>query len=236
LAPRLDRPEEFLLPFRHFTTAMHAGRRLPVFAAVNIDGKKVPAGAMPNRPPWSFDPRIDEAHQPDDSIFSQMLQRGHMAAREYVFWGSDAAEIEQADTHSFTLTNVCPQIQRFNATVEWFKVEREVAQGAQHEGLRVTEFVGPILRSTDPSYDDLRGSGSTAKIGTGIRIPLRFWKIVCWVEHGALKHVAFLLDQRDELQAAGPLEMTLAVPVGVTPSTVKEIEGLTDLTFAGIEG
>lgn len=236
LAPRLDRPEEFLLPFRHFTTAMHAGRRLPVFAAVNIDGKKVPAGAMPKRPPWSFDPRIDESHQPDDSIFSQMLQRGHMAAREYVFWGSGAAEIEQADIHSFTLTNVCPQIQRFNATVEWFKVEREVAQGAQHEGLRVTEFVGPILRSTDPSYDDLRGSGSTATIGTGIRIPLRFWKIVCWVEHGALKHVAFLLDQRDELQAAGPLEMTLAVPVGVTPSTVKEIEGLTDLTFAGIEG
>ena len=42
--------------------------------------------------------------------------------------------------------------------------------------------------------------------------------------------------QRDELQAAGPLEMTIAVPVGVTPSTVKEIEGLTDLTFAGIEG
>ena len=44
------------------------------------------------------------------------------------------------------------------------------------------------------------------------------------------------LDQRDELQAAGPLEMTIAVPVGVTPSTVQEIEGLTDLTIAGIEG
>jgi len=236
LAPRLDKPGEFLLPFRHFTTAMHARRRLPIFAAVNIDGKKMPAGAMPNRPPWSFDPRIDEAHQPDDSIFSQMLQRGHMAAREYVYWGSDAAEIGQADLHSFTLTNVCPQIARFNATVEWFKIERQVAGGAELEARRITEFVGPILRSTDPSYDDLRGAGSTARLGTGIRIPLQFWKIVCWVENGELKHDAFILDQRDELEAAGPLEFALMVPVGVTRATVQEISNLTDLTFAGIEG
>jgi endonuclease G len=82
LAPRLDKPAEFLLPFRHFTTAMHARRRLPVFAAINLDGKKMPDGAMPDRPGWSFDPRIDQAHQPDDTIFSDMLQRGHMAARE----------------------------------------------------------------------------------------------------------------------------------------------------------
>jgi endonuclease G, mitochondrial len=236
LAPRVDKPGEFLLPFRHFTTAMHARRRLPVFAAVNIDGKQIPAGAMPNRPSWSFDPRIDEAHQPDDTIFSQMLQRGHMAAREYVYWGGDAAEIAQADVHSFTLTNVSPQIQAFNAHVEWYKIERQVGAGAELEKLRITEFVGPILRSTDPSYDDLRGGGSTASFGTGIRIPLRFWKIVCWVENGALKHDAFILDQRDELEAAGPLEFAFTLPVGVTRATVQQISELTDLTFAGIEG
>jgi len=224
-----------LLPFRHFTTAMHARRRLPVFAAVNIDGKEIPDGAMPVRPPWSLDPRIDEAHQPDDTIFSSMLQRGHMAAREYIYWGGDAKEIGQADLHSFTLTNVCPQIRKFNATVEWYKIERQVAGGAAQDRIRVTEFVGPILRSTDPSYDDLRGGGSTAHIGTGIRIPLKFWKIVCWVEGGALKHKAFILDQRDELEAAGPLEMSFIVPAGVKESTIQEIEGLTDLTFSGIE-
>ena len=236
LARRVDKPQEVLLPFRHFTTAMHARRRLPVFAAVNIDGAKKPEGAMDNRPSWSLDPRIDEAHQPDDTIFSQMLQRGHMAAREYVYWGSDDDEVQQADVHSFTLTNVCPQIQEFNAHVEWYKIERQVAGGAKEERRRITEFVGPILRSTDPSYDDLRGAGSTARLGTGIRIPLRFWKIVCWVENGALKHEALILDQRDELEAAGPLEFALTVPVGVTRATVKQIEDLTDLSFAGIAG
>lgn len=47
------------------------------------------------------------------------------------------------------------------------------------EKLRVTEFVGPILRSSDPSYHDLWGGASSAKVGTVIRIPPHFWKIVC---------------------------------------------------------
>jgi DNA/RNA endonuclease G (NUC1) len=148
---------------------MHARRRLPVlamrtvpsidsptspaarFAAVNIDGKKKPEGAMGTRPPWSFDPRIVEAHQPDDSIFSILLHRGHMAARDYGFWGADEDEIRQADVHSFTLSNVCPQIRAFNATKEWFEIERQVAEGAETEERRITEFVhrgGPACLQT----------------------------------------------------------------------------------------
>ena len=46
LAPRIDASRDYLLPFRHFTTAMHAKRRLPIFAAVNIDGKGRPKGGM----------------------------------------------------------------------------------------------------------------------------------------------------------------------------------------------
>jgi endonuclease G len=81
-----------------------------------------------------------------------------------------------------------------------------------------------------------RGAGSTARLGTGVRIPLRFWKIVCWVENGELKHDAFILDHHDELDAAGRLELAFTLPVGVSRATVTEIESLTDLSFAGIEG
>jgi len=233
LAPRLDRPDTYLLPFRHFTTAMHAARRLPVFAATNIDGGQKPAGAMPSRPSWSIDPRIDEAHQPDDSIFSILVHRGHLAARDFIYWGADETEIKQADVHSFTLTNVCPQIRKFNAHKEWYELERQVMGGAEAEHLRVIEFVGPILRATDPAYDDLRSAASDAEFGTGIRIPIKFWKIVAWVEGGQLKHSAFILDQHAELEAAGPLEMALTAPAGVTPTTVAEISDLTDLEFSG---
>jgi endonuclease G, mitochondrial len=234
LAPRLDDPTEVLLPFRHFTTAMHARRRLPIFAAVNIAGALKPAGGMGNRPPWSYDPRIDEAHQPDDSIFSTMVQRGHMAAREYVFWGLDEDERREADVHSFTLTNVCPQIQAFNGGGgEWFKVERLVVAGSKTEDLRVTELTGPILRAQDPDYDSLRGPTSDAEFGTHIRIPLRFWKIIAWVEDGELQHRAFVLDQREEIDDAGPLELDIEAPAGVKKSTIKKIEALTDLEFEG---
>lgn len=37
-----------------------------------------------------------------------------------------------------------------------------------------------------------------------------------------------------ELNAAGPLEMAIVLPAGVKKSLVAEIEGLTDLSFAGV--
>jgi endonuclease G, mitochondrial len=233
LAPRIDHPDEVLLPFRHFTTVMHARRRLPVFAAVNIDGELKPR-SMGQRPGWSYDPRIAPEHQPDDSLFSSMVQRGHMAARDYVVWGEDGDEIKEADVHSFTLTNVCPQIRAFNGVREWYEVEREVAGGAKAEKTRVTEFVGPILRADDPEYDDLRSSRSHAERGTGIRVPLKFWKIVAWVENGELKTKAFILDQEEELEEAGPLELDIETPEGVEETTVEEIARLTDLEFSGL--
>jgi endonuclease G len=234
LAPRIDAAREYLLPFQHFTTAMHAKRRLPIFAAVNIDGKRRPTGGMGPRPPWSFDPRIAEEHQPDDSIFSNVLQRGHLAAREYVVWGAGVAERRAADVHSFTLTNVCPQIRAFNAVQEWYQVERQVVAEAKHSsGGRITEFVGPILRADDPTYDSLRGRRSNAEWHTRIRIPLRFWKIIAWVQDGVLEHRAFVLDQSDELDEAGPLEMDIEAPEGVRESSIEEIAELTDLVFKG---
>jgi endonuclease G len=211
---------------------MHARRRLPVFAAVNISAEGKPK-TLGQRPPWSYDPRIAEEHQPDDSLFSSLVQRGHMAARDYVVWGRDADERHEADIHSFTLTNVCPQIRSFNGQVEWYKVEREVAGAARAEKTRLTEFVGPILRADDPPYDDLRSDRSNAARGTGIRVPLQFWKIVAWVEDGKLKHKAFILDQSDEVEEAGPLELDIETPEGVKDSSVEEISKITDLEFAG---
>ena len=235
LAPRTDKPDEVWLPFRHFSTLMHARRRMPVMAAANIAGHLKPKGAMPTRPTWSYDPRIDEDHQPDDSIFSQMVQRGHMAAREYVYWGKNADEVKMADLHSFTLTNACPQMGSFNGqNGEWFQVERLVMAGSKAEDLKIIEFMGPIFRADDPEYDSLRGPGSDAEFGTRIRIPLRFWKIVLWVEGGALQHKAFLLDQRQELEDAGPLEMSLEAPEGVETTTVQAIAELTDLNWDGL--
>lgn len=99
---------------------------MPVFAAVNVTdiGR---LKAMPARPGWDLDPRIAEDEQPDDSIFSNDLHRGYMAAREYIYWGKTEVERKRADTQSFTLTNACPQLRSFNsAGGEWWQVERAI--------------------------------------------------------------------------------------------------------------
>lgn len=236
LAMRTDDPEKFWLPFRHFSSMVHARRRMAAMVAVNISMADKPPGGMPSRPSWSYDPRIAEEHQPDDTIFSDEVQRGHLAAREYVYWGADEAEIKEADVHSFTLTNAVPQIDKFNGSNgEWFQLERLVVETSRVEGLRLTEFTGPIFRADDPEFDALRSEGNNAEFGTLIRVPVRFWKVIWWVEDGALKHRAFILDQRDELNAAaedgGGLEMDFVTPRGVRKTTLRRIEQLTGLVF-----
>jgi endonuclease G len=233
LAPRLDAPAEFVLPFAHFSTAVHAPRRLPVFAAVNLDGReKALAGRMPKRPNWSYDPRLADEHQLDDSIFSSMLQRGHMAARDYVYWGADVAA---ADVHSFTLSNVCPQIGAFNGNREWAMLERNVIALATAGQLRVSVFAGPVLARRDPLYDSLRGDHSDAIVGSGIRVPVRFWYIVAWVKAQELQVRCFLLDQSDDIDEAGPLEVDLVKPALVKDSTLAQIARLSRLSFPGLK-
>ncbi|HWH78867.1 MAG TPA: DNA/RNA non-specific endonuclease, partial [Candidatus Binatus sp.] len=200
ISRRIDDPASFILPFNHFSTVMHAARRLPVFAAVNIDGAKKPGGGMPPRPTWSYDPRIAEDHQPDDTIFSSMVQRGHMAARDYIYWGDDASI---ADRHSFTLTNVCPQIGAFNGNREWSQLERRIITMATSRRLAISAFIGPIFDKADPLYDSLRGPRSTAVAGTGIRLPNRFWYIIAWIEAGKRRKRCFILDQSDDIAGAG---------------------------------
>jgi endonuclease G, mitochondrial len=233
-ARRLDEPDNYLLPFQHFTTVMHAGRRLPIFAAVNIDGSNINTSKKPARPNWSYDPRIDEAQQPDDSIFSTLVQRGHMGAREFMWWGDDA-QARESDIHSFTLTNVCPQIGSFNGRLEWYKLERLLMKSAKDRQQKVSCFMGPVFADADPLYDDLRSDNSDAALGTGIRMPLRFWYILVWKDSAKLKNRCFVLDQSDDIDQAGPLEFDFEAPATVREVTLAAITRLSKLSFADLK-
>ncbi len=233
VAYRIDAPDEYVLPFRHFSTIMHAERRLPMLAAVNIDGAKMPTGAKAKRPGWSYDPRIADEHQPDDSIFSSMVQRGHMAAREFIYWGADETDIAEADLHSFTLTNVCPQMGKFNGQLEWYKLERLIVAAAKQPKRKISCFMGPLF-GRDRYYDDLRGDNSTANVDTGIRMPDRFWYVMAWTESGTAKCRCFILDQSDDIDAAGPLEVNFDAPATVKEVPLSEVEKKSGFVFADL--
>jgi DNA/RNA endonuclease G (NUC1) len=81
-------------------------------------------------------------------------RRGHRTPRAFFDDGArapeDGDEIAEADVHSFRLTNACAQIDNFNGqNGEWFQLERTVVAASDVEGLRLTEFVGPIFRADD---------------------------------------------------------------------------------------
>ncbi len=232
-ARRLDDPDSYVLPFTHFSTVVHAKRRLPIFAAVNIDGGQLNPTKKPSRPVWSYDPRIDEAEQPDDSIFSDMVQRGHMAAREFMWWGPDE-EAQEADIHSFTLTNVCPQIGSFNGQREWRAIERMLFQAAKDQKRKVVCFMGPFFSRSDPLYDALRSDNSTAAWDTGMRMPNKFWYILVWRVGTKLLKRAFILDHSDDIEEAGPLEFDFETPATVKEVSVAVIAQKTGLKFPGI--
>ncbi len=197
------------LKYANYSIKINKERRTPVYSAGNIDGLKLwrvqGNGALPARPKWSFDPRMDEDLQPDDEIFGNAMQRGHLFKREDAVWGEDPAAMKLADEHSFTIPNATPMIANFN-NVEWGDLEDIVSEETGN-GKKVSYFAGPIFRSTDRFFNELRATAvPAAELHTGMRVPESFWKIIFWVEEGELRAAGFVLRQTDEIAAHGPIE------------------------------
>jgi endonuclease G len=219
------------LKYNHYSLRVNKERRTPFFAAVNIDGAFLWTvqgfGTRPPRPTWSVDPRMDESLQPDDDIFGNAMQRGHLFKREDAMWGADKDACKKADEHSFTITNATPMIANFN-NVEWGDLEDIVTRECSL-GKKVTYFAGPVFRSSDPFFNELRRNVPAAERRQGMRVPMTFWKIVAWVENSKLKSAGFMLTQRDEITAHGLIE---EINFGqYRKKRIKDIEQATGLKF-----
>jgi endonuclease G, mitochondrial len=228
--------EETELKYDNFSVKMNSTRRTAFFAAVNIDGSLLwqaqGLGRRPRRPQWSYDPRMDEELQPDDQIFSNSMQRGHLYKREDAAWGQDRDSMVRADEHSFTITNATPMIANFN-NVEWGDLEDIVTRECE-QGHKVSYFAGPIFRSDDPFFNELRANVPAAERRQGMRVPQSFWKIVAWVEDSNLKSAGFILTQRDEIREHGPI--TEEINFGTyRKRPIAEIERATGLQFPELE-
>jgi endonuclease G len=223
------------LKYDNYSVFMNRERRTAFFVAGNVNGLQLwnrpnGHGALPRRPEWSFDPRMDESFQPDDMIFSNSLQRGHLFKREDAIWGSDQQAMLHADKHSHTIPNATPMIRDFNNR-EWGDLEDIVTKECKDLGHRVTYFSGPIFRSTDPFYNELRRDVPPSRRRQGMRVPESFWKIVAWVEDSKLKAAGFILEQKNELEEHGPI--TEEINFGTYQKRpISEIEAATGLRFS----
>ena len=205
-----------VVPYTHFSLALSKSRRFARWVGWNIDGADLKRLSRTDIQ-FTKDPRIPAEFQTGNELYrSNRVDRGHIARRADLLWGP-VSEAQRANTDSFFYTNITPQMDDFNQSAReglWGKLEDAVFAEVDVQDLRISVFGGPVFRDDDRVY-------RTTKV------PREFFKILVFVEKGALKARAFLLTQNlDELEALALDEFR------VYQVTVGEVEERTGLRFA----
>ena len=152
--------------YTHFSLAMSASRRLAMWVAWNIDGMRLfPSDSIPRSDDFRLDPRLPEDAQTGEDVYAgNDLDRGHLARRSDLLWGS-LDEAQAANHDSFFFTNIAPQMNDFNQSGldgVWGLLEDAVLEQANLERRRLTVMAGPVLTDADVVY-------------RGVLIPGAFW-------------------------------------------------------------
>ena len=171
------------LRYHHFSVVMSKSRRFARLTAVNVDGEQSIEFDRENDA-WSFDPRIDKKFQVGNKLYAKNpFDRGHLVRRLDPVWGGpQVAAFANGDTFHFT--NCSPQHEDFNRNPQvWAGIENYILNNADSNDLRVTVFTAPVMRNTDPTFQD-------------VKVPLQFWKVVAFRrKNNALASSAYLLSQ-----------------------------------------
>jgi endonuclease G len=245
-------------------TAKHIDRRTGAVSPLEADDPRLEslaeeqeAEAAESSESWEADPRLDPRHQTDQSLYdaqdvpgfpdrsapariARMFQRGHLVRRLDPAWGADSTALK-AEADTFHFTNCAPQLGFFNQGTAgrlrlpktgggrlWRAVENHVLRNAVAEDSRVSCFTGCV-------FDEARDWAWRQ----GIKVPLRFWKLVVWAERGALRSLAMIADQGPLIVALNGLPEARfeaeafddLAEVEDFASTVVELQRLTGLGF-----
>lgn len=174
--------ETVLLEYVHFSVALDQRRRLARVTGVNVDGARL-VELERGGDEWLLDERIPAGWQAGPEIYARNdFDRGHLVRRRDPVWG-EAVVAERANADTFHYTNAAPQASGFNQSRElWLGLEDHVLAFADVNRLRLSVFTAPVLGADDPPY-------------RGIRVPLRFYKVVAWRSGDELAAAGFVLDQ-----------------------------------------
>ncbi len=204
-----------VLPYTHFSIMMSESRRFPIVTAENLDGAlKI---KLKRKDSWGFDPRIPKSAQVGHAEFygPEPFDKGHMVRRENPGWGSTKAEAQLGEDDTYVYTNAIPQMPQLNQRT-WLSLEDYVLENAKTEGFKVCIFTGPVFRTDDPSYSD-------------VRVPTDFWKVVVAInaDTKGLLSSAYLLSQEGLM----PVEAFRFGPFKTYQVPLKRVEELADLKF-----
>jgi endonuclease G len=180
------------LNYTHYSLRFRPDRRFAAVTAHGLDGARL--FDLDREDTWLLDPRLAAELQAGPAVYvGNELDRGHLVRRASVSWGRDEAEAQRGNVESFYYTNAAPQAALFNqGRGLWLGLEDFLQRHAATFDRKLVVLAGPVLDPADPPY-------------RGINIPLRFWKVVAFIQDGALAATGYVLDQSplvDDLEAA----------------------------------
>ncbi|MCB0545214.1 MAG: DNA/RNA non-specific endonuclease [Lewinellaceae bacterium] len=208
--------DDFLLTYPHYSVALSKTRKLPFFAAVNIDGNLFKSikrqDLFSGSDVWSVDDRAAEYQWGNDLYLAtgSDFDKGHMVKREDPQWGSNKKTAVQAARSTFYFSNCAPQVGDLNRK-EWRSLEDYILKKESAANkLKICVFTGPVLDPEDPVFvTDVKGER--------VQIPTLFWKLVYFTtDDKTLSRVGFLMGQKNLLlkrNIAKPYESELEAVV-----------------------
>ncbi|MFD2091228.1 DNA/RNA non-specific endonuclease [Blastococcus deserti] len=202
--PTLDTPEPTVgLRYLHYSVLFRPDRRFAAVTALAMDGARL--RQVDRTDDWRLDPRLAAELQAGPPVYADNdLDRGHLVMRASSAWGDTDEEARQAEADTFYFPNAAPQNKLFNQGRElWLGLEEYVQEHADAFDRKFVVLAGPVLDPADPPY-------------RGIQVPLRFWKVVAFVQDGALAATGYVLDQTPLLDDLGAA-LEEAVPGAAPP-------------------
>ena len=181
-----------LLRYRNLSIAYHSARKLPFYAAYNIDGLQ--KNTTIRKGNFRIDPRIaDSLHLSDDFYKMKsedkknIFEKGHMAAYKEMCWGDDLGEKAYL---TFFFPNCAPQSENLNTGI-WSRLENYILAEISELGdqQKISVFTGPILSKKDPHY----------LLDPDFSVPLFFYKIIVFGIGNMLYSTAFVMSHEKKL-------------------------------------
>ena len=171
-----------LLHYLHYSVLHRPDRRFAALTALTMDGARL--RSIERDDDWELDPRIAAELQAGPHVYSRNdLDRGHLVMRASSTWGDTDEDARRASVDTFFFPNAAPQASMFNQGKKlWLGLETYVLDHAGDFDRKLVVLCGPVLDPADPPY-------------RGIQVPLRFWKVVTFLQDDALAATGYLLDQ-----------------------------------------
>lgn len=213
------------LPYEHFSVMLSRARRLARAVAWTIDAatlRDLPRSGLRFR----ADPRIAPELQVLDDVYADnRLDRGHLARRADLLWGT-LAQAKRANSDSFYFTNISPQMDTFNQSGkagDWGLIENSLLEYVRETPLpRVAVFGGPVFADDDdPVY-------------RGVAVPLSFWKVLAYRSPDAEAEAELTCKAFLVTQSLGGLTIGLDEQYLIHGLPLRDLEERTGLDFADV--